>query len=155
MSFGFSPSDVVKLLEVSTRVYLAFKGMPELLVLMLLYAYDCIDANENSEAQVESLVREFTNFHHCLVELDELMKDYGKPLPFPCDDFKETLQKCEKSIKPYAENLVDKKMNFTKIVYTIKYMGKEKEIEGLRKQITGHYQALQMCISFLQLYVYG
>ena len=27
MSFGFSPSDVVKLVELSTRVYLAFKGM--------------------------------------------------------------------------------------------------------------------------------
>jgi hypothetical protein len=26
MSFGFSPSDVVKLVQVSTRVYLAFKG---------------------------------------------------------------------------------------------------------------------------------
>ncbi|KAF2624441.1 hypothetical protein BU25DRAFT_161267 [Macroventuria anomochaeta] len=134
MSFGFSPSDVVKLVEVSTRVYLAFK-----------------DANENSEVQVEGLVREFTAFHHCLVELDELMREYGKPLPFPFDDFKDTIDRCEKSIKPYADNLIDKKMNFTKMVYTIKYMGKEKEIDGLRKQISGHYQALQMCISFLQL----
>lgn len=32
-------------------------------------------------------------------------------------------------------------------------VGKEKEIDGLRKQINGHYQALQMCISFLQLSV--
>ncbi|KAF3005978.1 hypothetical protein E8E13_010369 [Curvularia kusanoi] len=134
MSFGFSPSDVVKLLEVSTRVYLAFK-----------------DANENSEVQVEGLVREFTGFHHCLEELDELMKEYGKPLPFPFEDFRDTIERCEKTIKPYAENLIDKKMNFSKIVYTIKYMGKEKEIDGLRKQIAGHYQALQMCISFLQL----
>jgi hypothetical protein len=96
-------------------------------------------------------VREFTTFHHCLLELDELMKEFGKPLPFPCEDFRDTLLKCEKSIKPYTENLVDKKMNVKKMVYTIKYMGKEKEIEGLRRQITGHYQALQMCISFLQL----
>ncbi|KAF3032529.1 hypothetical protein E8E12_002302 [Didymella heteroderae] len=134
MSFGFSPSDVVKLVEVSTRVYLAFK-----------------DANENSEAQVGGLVREFTAFHQCLIELDELMREYGKPLPFPFDDFKDTIDRCEKSIKPYAENLIDKKMNLSKMVYTIKYMGKEKEIDGLRKQISGHYQALQMCISFLQL----
>ena len=27
MSFGFSPSDIVKLAEISTRVYIAFKGM--------------------------------------------------------------------------------------------------------------------------------
>ncbi|KAF1845614.1 uncharacterized protein K460DRAFT_111668 [Cucurbitaria berberidis CBS 394.84] len=134
MSFGFSPSDVIKLLEVSTRVYIAFK-----------------DANENSEAQVEALVREFTTFHQCLTELDELMKEYGKPLPFPCKDFEVTLEKCERSLEPYAENLVDKKMGIRKFLYTIKYMGKEKEIEGLRKQISGHYQALHMCISFLQL----
>ncbi|KAH7341180.1 hypothetical protein BKA66DRAFT_580388 [Pyrenochaeta sp. MPI-SDFR-AT-0127] len=134
MSFGFSPSDVIKLLEVSTRLYIAFK-----------------DANENSEAQVEGLVREFTTFHQCLEELGKLMKEYGKPLPFPCKDFEVTLEKCEKSLEPYAENLVDKKMGMKKILYTIKYMGKEKEIEGLRKQITGHYQALHMCISFLQL----
>ena len=119
---------------------------------MFVFADPLVDANENSEAQVEGLVREFTAFHHCLVELDELMREYGKPLPFPFDDFKDTIERCEKSIKPYAENLIDKKMNFTKMVYTIKYMGKEKEIDGLRKQISGHYQALQMCISFLQLY---
>ena len=114
---------------------------------------DRIDANENSEIQVEGLVREFTAFHQCLVELDELMREYGKPLPFPFDDFKHTIERCEKSIKPYAENLIDKKMNFTKMRYTIKYLGKEKEIDGLLKHISGHSQALQMCISFLQLYV--
>ncbi|KAF2854486.1 hypothetical protein T440DRAFT_415733 [Plenodomus tracheiphilus IPT5] len=134
MSFGFSPSDVIKLLEVSTRVYLAFK-----------------DANENSEAQVTGLVREFTTFHACLTELGDLMKAYGKPLPFPCSEFKATLERCEKTLEPYAEHLVDKKMGFKKMVYTVRYMGMEKEIDGLRKQITGHYQALHMCISFLQL----
>lgn len=79
------------------------------------------------------------------------MKDYGKPLPFPYIDFQDTLQKCEKTLKPYATHLVDNKMNVKKFMYTIKYIGKEKEIDGLRKQINGHYQALQMCISFLQL----
>ncbi|KAF2792264.1 hypothetical protein K505DRAFT_408752 [Melanomma pulvis-pyrius CBS 109.77] len=135
MSFGVSPSDVIKLVEFSTRLYVAFK-----------------DANDNSEAQVEGLVREFSTFHHCLVELEELMKEYGKALPFPYLDFKETLQRCEKTLKPYASHLVDnKKMTLKKFTYTIKYIGKEKEIDGLRKQITGHYQALQMCTSFLQL----
>ena len=151
MSFGFSPSDVVKLVEVSTRVYLAFKGMPNHPEPCQCFTDISADANENSEVQVEGLVREFTAFHQCLVQLDELMREYGKPLPFPFDDFKDTIERCEKSIKPYADNLIDKKMNFTKMVYTIKYMGKEKEIDGLRKQISGHYQALQMCISFLQL----
>lgn len=80
------------------------------------------------------------------------MTEYGKPLPFPYLDFQETLQRCEKSLKPYANHLVDsKKMTVRKITYTIRYIGKEKEIDGLRKQINGHYQALQMCISFLQL----
>lgn len=79
------------------------------------------------------------------------MKEYGKPLPFPCKDFEGTLEKCEKSLEPYAENLVDKRMGIKKFLYTIKYMGKEKEIENLRKQVTGHYQALHMCIAFLQL----
>ena len=98
-------------------------------------------------------MREFNTFHQCLVELADLMKEYGKPLPFPCDQFKVTLAKCEKTLEPYADNLVDKKIGFKKIYFTIKYIGKEKEIDGLRKSITGHYQALQMCISFLQLLV--
>jgi hypothetical protein len=98
-------------------------------------------------------VREFQAFAQCLLELDELMKDFGRPLPFPVDDFKKTLDRCEASLKPYKENLVDRKMGFAKIVWTIKYIGKEKELDGLRKQITGHYQALNMCLSFLQLSV--
>ncbi|KAK7181800.1 hypothetical protein DPSP01_012521 [Paraphaeosphaeria sporulosa] len=134
MSFGFSPSDVVKLVQVSTRVYLAFK-----------------DANDNSETQVSGLVREFSSFHQCLLELSELMNEYGKPLPFPYLDFQETLQRCEETIEPYANHLVDRKMSMKKFVYTIRYIGKEKEIANLRTVIMGHYQALQMCTSFLQL----
>lgn len=118
------------------------------------YAYHRTDANENSQAQVESLVREFQSFAQCLLDLDKLMKEFGKPLPFPVDDFKKTLERCEASLKPYTENLVDKKIGLTKILWTIKYIGKEKEIETLRKQITGHYQALNMCLSFLQLSVH-
>ncbi|KAF7674301.1 hypothetical protein GT037_008067 [Alternaria burnsii] len=134
MSFGCSPSDVLKLLEISTRVYLAFK-----------------DANENSEAQVSGLVKEFTTFHTCLEQLGELMKQYGQPMPFPVKDFEDTLKKCEKTLEPYADHLVDRKMSVKKFIFTIRYIGMEKEIDGLRKQISGHYQALNMCISFLQL----
>jgi hypothetical protein len=156
MSFGVSPSDVIKLVEFSTRLYVAFKGtnsnQPCQTQSTGTTCSRFTDANDNSEAQVEGLVREFSTFHHCLVELEELMKEYGKPLPFPYLDFKETLQRCEKALKPYASHLVDnKKMTLKKFTYTIKYIGKEKEIDGLRKQITGHYQALQMCTSFLQL----
>lgn len=79
------------------------------------------------------------------------MKQYGQPMPFPVKDFEATLKRCEKTLDPYADNLVDKKMGVKKIFFTIRYMGMEKEIDGLRKQITGHYQALHMCISFLQL----
>ncbi|KAI4678330.1 uncharacterized protein J4E88_006851 [Alternaria novae-zelandiae] len=66
-------------------------------------------------------------------------------------DFEDTLKKCEKTLEPYAEHLVDKKMTVKKFIFTIRYIGMEKEIDGLRKQISGHYQALNMCISFLQL----
>lgn len=108
-------------------------------------------ANDNSEAQVAGLVREFTNFHQCLLELSELMQEYGKKLPFPYLDFQETLKRCQDTIEPYANHLVDRRMSMKKALYIIKYIGKESEIENLRNTITGHYQALQMCISFLQL----
>jgi hypothetical protein len=70
---------------------------------------------------------------------------------FPVKDFEDTLKKCETTLEPYADHLIDKKMTVRKFIYTIRYIGMEKEIDGLRKQITGHYQALHMCISFLQL----
>jgi hypothetical protein len=96
-------------------------------------------------------VREFTTFHGCLEQLGELMKQYGQPMPLVAKDFEDTLEKCGKTLEPYADRLVDKKMSVKKILFTIRYIGKEKEIDGLRKQISGHYQALSMCISFLQL----
>jgi hypothetical protein len=154
MSFGFSPTDLVKLGEITARVYIAFKGMSPLAdkwSCLEVRAHHDSDANENSEVQVESLVREFKAFAECLLELAGLMEEFGKPLPFPVDAFEETLHRCEASLKPYQENLVDKKMGLTKIVWTIKYIGKEKELDFLRKQITGHYQALHMCVSFMQL----
>jgi hypothetical protein len=150
MSFGFSPSDVVKLVEISTRVYIAFKGMLIVLPIGLNTKWPK-DANENSEAQVEALVREFQTFARCLLELDTLMKEFGRSMPFPVEDFKKTLDKCEASLKPYHQNLVDKRMGVSKMLWTIKYIGKEKELDSLRKLITGHYQALHLCLSFLQL----
>ncbi|KAI4951477.1 hypothetical protein J4E91_004187 [Alternaria rosae] len=63
---------------------------------------------------------------------------------FPVKDFEDTLKKCEKTLEPYAEHLVDKKMTVKKFIFTIRYIGMEKEIDGLRKQISGHYQALNM-----------
>jgi hypothetical protein len=79
------------------------------------------------------------------------MKEYGKRLPFSNAGFKETLERCQKTLEPYSAHLVDnKKMTAKKAYYTVKYIGKEKEIDNLRKQITGHYSALQLRISFLQ-----
>ncbi|KAJ4347454.1 hypothetical protein N0V95_005416 [Ascochyta clinopodiicola] len=135
MSFGISPSDILKLLEISTKVYIAFKN-----------------ANENSEAQVEGLVRELETFNRSLNDLRELMIEYGRPLPLPYQEFRETVQKCDTCIQSFVDKLIDKKMGFTKVMYTFKYMGKEKEIDGLRKQISLHCQSLQLCISSLQLY---
>jgi hypothetical protein len=134
MSFGFSPTDVVNLVQLSTRIYVAFK-----------------DANDNSERQVAGLVRAFTNFHNCLLEVSELLQEYGKPLPFQLLHFQETLQRCQATIEPYASHLVDRKMSTKKALYIIKYIGKETEIENLRTEITDHFQALQMYTSYLQL----
>lgn len=96
-------------------------------------------------------MREFQAFARCLLELDELMREFGRSMPFPVEDFKKTLDKCEASLRPYHERLVDKRMGLSKMVWTVKYIGKEKELGGLRKMIMGHYQALQLCLSFLQL----
>jgi hypothetical protein len=99
-------------------------------------------------------VREFATFHGCLVELEDLMKTYGKPLPFSYPEFKETLTRCDELIKPYATELVDKRnSSVKKAVRTLLFIGKEKEIDGLRKQISAHCQALQMCLSFIHLLV--
>lgn len=75
-------------------------------------------------------------------------------MPFPFLDFKETLERCQETLEPYSTHLVDRRMSVKKIYYTVRYIGKEKEIEGLRQQISGNYQALQMCINFLQLWVH-
>ncbi|KAF2468748.1 uncharacterized protein BDR25DRAFT_264609, partial [Lindgomyces ingoldianus] len=139
MSFGVSPLDVVELVKYSTRIYVAFK-----------------DTKYNSASETEALIKEFTTLHHCLIQLDELMKEYGKPLPFPGLDFYETLHKCEKTLKPYTNNHVDnEKMPVERFTYTIKHIGKETELDELRKKLIGNYQALQMCISFLQLQMYS
>ncbi|PVH95352.1 hypothetical protein DM02DRAFT_690958 [Periconia macrospinosa] len=135
MDPGYSISEFIKLVQFSARIYVAFN----------------VDANDSSQAQVEGLVREFAAFHHCLEELAELMKDYGKPLPFSYGDFKETLKRCEETIEPYKANLIDRKMSIKKFLYTIKYIGKEKEIDNLRHQINGHFQSIQLCIQFLHL----
>ena len=110
------------------------------------------DANENSETQVAGLVKEFNTFHKCLAELGELMKEYGQPMPFSCKDFEATLERCEKTLEPYCKNLVDnRRMTVKKFIFTIRYIGMEKEIDGLRKQITGHCQALHMSLAYMQL----
>lgn len=155
MSFGFSPTDVINLVQYSTRLYMAFKGSlkstPAIKPKGKHLLSNEIDANENSETQVTDLVREFNNFHECLQELSELMQEYGKPIPFSYLEFEDTLSRCEKTLEPYKDNLVDRKMSVKKFIYTIKYIGKEKEIDMLRSLIRGQVQALQLRINFLQM----
>jgi hypothetical protein len=86
-----------------------------------------------------------------LLELDKLVKEFGKPLPFPLQDFKTTISQCETRLKPYREDLKDQRMGLSKKIWKIKFLGKDRELEDMREQITGHYQALNLCISFLQL----
>jgi hypothetical protein len=96
-------------------------------------------------------VNEFKAFYQCLEQLSELMKQYGQPMPFMYKEFEATLKRCLKTLEPYVDYLVDKKPSVKKIFYTIRYIGVEKEIDMLRKQINGHYQALSMWLSFLQV----
>jgi hypothetical protein len=82
------------------------------------------------------------------MELRDLCIEFGKPLPFPLADFAKTLEQCEKI-------LVDSQNRSSKVQRWYRSTFQEPEIDDLRKQLTGHYQALQICISFVQLYVYS
>lgn len=82
------------------------------------------------------------------------MRAHGMPLPFSYHAFNDTLDRCDKLIKPYVTELVDKKnKSVKKAVRTIRFIGKEKEIEWLRKQISSHCQQLQLWLSFTQVLV--
>ena len=104
---------------------------------------------------MKAFVKEFSDFHQCLLQLEELMKEYGKRLPLPIAGFKDTLVRCQTTLLPYLTHLVDNRsMTWKKAYYTIQYIGKEKDLESLRKQILGHYQALQVHLQFVNMYVY-
>jgi hypothetical protein len=62
-------------------------------------------------------------------------------------DFAKTLERCER--------VLDDGQNWNSIVKVIRPRFQKLEIDNLRKQVAGHYQALHMCISFVQLYVYS
>jgi hypothetical protein len=79
------------------------------------------------------------------------MKEFGQEELFSVEDFKKILYKCEESLKPYVDKLCNQPRSFGKVLWTVKFIGKEKELEILRKQITGQYQALNLCLQFLQL----
>lgn len=95
---------------------------------------------------------EFQTFAQHLLDLDKMMKRFGRPMPFPVDDFKETLAACEASLQPYKKNLLgEQKMGFSKMYWAIKYIGKEKELDILRKRVAGHSQALIMRLNALNM----
>jgi len=107
--------------------------------------------NDSSQSQVEGLIREFNNFHHCLEKLSKLAQEHNKELPLQYHHFLETLQRCWDTLKSYTQHLVDSRgWSFQKVRYTIAYIGKEGEIDRLRKQIRGHYDALHMWLSIWQ-----
>ncbi|OCK82251.1 hypothetical protein K432DRAFT_229778 [Lepidopterella palustris CBS 459.81] len=132
--FGWSPGDLVKLIELSTRVYSALA-----------------DAQKNSSNQVKLLVKEFNRFHEFLKALSRLLERYGRPLPFGSDDFKETLKECEKFIQPYADALIDRRPSITYAYHAVKFVSEDKDVERLRKQVDGHVQSLKLYIGYLTL----
>src|SRR2546423_7933487 len=67
---GWSAGDVIKIIEVSTTLYSAFR-----------------DGYKNSENQVQLLVKEFMRFHEFLQKLAQLLRKYERPLPFGYEDF--------------------------------------------------------------------
>jgi hypothetical protein len=132
--FGWSAGDIIKLIEVSVKIYAAFQ-----------------DANKNSSKQTRILVDEFTRFHKFLLLLKDLLEKYGKPLPFGYDEFRETLRECESFIKPYADSLLDRGKGFKKAWKTIAFTWNDKDVDRLRKQVTGHVQSLNLIINYLTL----
>lgn len=130
---GWSVGDIIKLVEVSAKVYAAFQ-----------------DARQNSSRQVQILVDEFTRFHQFLVQLKQLLDKYHKPL-LGYEGFKETLKECEEFLKPYSDRLIDRKKSIAKGWATIKFVWEDKDVERLRKQVAGHVQSLQLYINFLTL----
>jgi hypothetical protein len=153
MSFGFAVSDVVQLVANSTRIYLAFKGKSRSNIRRMVSCSKFQDTDDHSDASGQALIREFGLFHKCLLELAELMNEYANLLPIPYHDFRETLQQIEKMITPVESIATEKVKSRKKFIFQPKNAGKEKEIDNLRATISGHRQVLQMCISFLQLYV--
>jgi hypothetical protein len=87
-------------------------------------------------------VREVQIFAQSLLELEELMRDFGRQLPFPVEDFERTLSNCEAKLRSYKEGTVAWKVTF---------VGKVSELANLRKEITGNCRTLHICIHFLQL----
>ena len=133
---GLSAGDVIKLLEVSAQIYSAFR-----------------DASKNSPNQVQLLVKEFKRFHEFLGLLAQLLKKYGRPLPFGYEDFQKTLEDCQKFLQPYADALIDRKKSVPYVWQTLKFANEKEDVDRLRKQVDGHVQSLNLYIGYLQLYV--
>ena len=131
---GWSAGDVIKIIEVSTTLYSAFR-----------------DGYKNSENQVQLLVKEFMRFHEFLQKLAQLLRKYERPLPFGYEDFEKTMKDCVNFLQPYADALIDRKKSIPKAFYTVKFTTAEKNVERLRKQVDGHVQSLSLYISYLQL----
>ncbi|KAF2758083.1 hypothetical protein EJ05DRAFT_376600 [Pseudovirgaria hyperparasitica] len=134
MSFGWSVTDVVKLVELSAKVYMAFN-----------------DASKNSTVQVQALVRELKNFNTSLSLLQNLLEKYGKCVPLVFADFEKTLKECETFIKPYVDALIDRGKSVNKGYHTIAFAWKDKDVERFRAQIHGHVQALLIHTQYLNL----
>lgn len=69
------------------------------------------------------------------------------------EDFRQVLQKCEATLKPYVDKLSGQPMSIGRALWTVKFIGKKNEIDVLQKQITSQYQALTLCIQFMHLWV--
>lgn len=111
-------------------------------------AYRCLDiSGKDIDANLHAIRREYIGLHQVLLELESLMRVYNRPLPFPYLDLQATVEKCGKFLAP------EKESGSKSFTYTLKRFNKRSEIDQLRTQLAGHSQALNICISFLQLLV--
>ncbi|KAF1842833.1 uncharacterized protein K460DRAFT_396305 [Cucurbitaria berberidis CBS 394.84] len=147
---SFSATDAIQLAQISTRIWLLAKGILDDVVKTTMVNCEYVpEARKGPEKALEGLVRELATLKACFVKLAELMTEYGKPLPFPVPDWRDTLQACEQSI---TGSMSERRKSLK--VFAFNSILKVKDINQLLKKITGHYRGLQICTSFLKLRIY-
>ena len=134
-AFGWSVTDIIKLIEISVNVYGAFN-----------------DARKNSSHRFQLLSEEFRRFHTCLELLRDLLKEHNKNLYFGYDQFKATLEECQEFLQKYAV-LGESRNSIAKFIRTIGWTTEEKStINRLLAAVHGHAHVIGLYIGYMTLW---